>query len=30
LTGPRYIEEHTAQWRGVSLRILWEPQFLNT
>ena len=30
MTGPRYIEEHTAQWRGVSLRIQWEPQFLNT
>lgn len=30
MTGPRYIEEHTALWRGVSLRIQWEPQFLNT
>ncbi|CAO4137927.1 D-glycerate 2-kinase [Methylorubrum thiocyanatum] len=26
MTGPRYIKEHTAQWRGVSLRIQWEPQ----
>ena len=30
MTGPRYVEEHTAQWRGVSLRIQWEPRFLNT
>lgn len=30
MTGPRYIEEHTAQWRGVSLRITWEPHWLNT
>ena len=30
MTGPRYIEEHTAQWRGVSLCIQWEPWFLNT
>ncbi|ONF47353.1 hypothetical protein [Methylobacterium radiotolerans] len=28
--GPRYIEKHTARWRGVALRIQWEPQFLNT
>lgn len=30
MTGPRYIEEHTAHWRGVALRIQWEPRFLNT
>jgi hypothetical protein len=30
MTGLRTIEEHTAQWRGLSLLILWKPQFLNT
>lgn len=30
MTGPRYLEEHTAHWRGVTLRITWEPRFLNT
>lgn len=30
MTGPRYIEEHTAHWGGVTLRITWESRFLNT
>lgn len=30
MTGPRYLEQHTAHWRGVTLRITWEPRFLNT
>lgn len=30
MTAPRTIEEHTAQWRGVALRITWEPHWLNS